>query len=146
MGTLSLPSSGSIYVDSNIVIYAVEKIEPYHSFLAPLWLTASTGQIEIVTSELTWLETLAKPMRDGNIVLETIFREFLTAREVHLLPANLTIWEQAARLRGIGLKTPDTLHAATGLAVRCAQFLTNDDIFNRVPSLPVTLLSAAIAS
>ena len=79
MGTLILPSEGCVYVDASIVIYSVEKIEPYGSILDPLWSAAKTGQISIVTSELTWLETLTKPLRDGNVVLEGLFRSFLTA-------------------------------------------------------------------
>ncbi|MBV9849995.1 MAG: PIN domain-containing protein [Armatimonadetes bacterium] len=146
MGSLTLPSSGCVYVDANVVIYAVEKIAPYESFMAPLWTAAVAGQVEIVTSELTWLETLTKPLRDNNAALEALFRAFLTAREVRLIPATLPIWEQAARLRAQGLKTPDALHAASGLAVGCALFLTNDPAFLRIPGLPVTVLSAAIAS
>ena len=55
MGALTLPASGTVYVDANIVIYAVEKIEPYHQLLEPLWLAAQAGHLQIVTSELTWL-------------------------------------------------------------------------------------------
>ncbi len=146
MGSLILPPSGSVYLDANSVIYAVEKIEPYHSFLATLWPAARMGQVSIVTSELTWLETLVKPLRDSNTGLERLFRAFLTAREVELIPTTLALWEQAARLRALGLKTPDALHAATGLAVGCSLFLTNDAAFSRVPGLPITVLSAAIAS
>jgi predicted nucleic acid-binding protein len=146
MGTLSLPASGRVYVDANTVIYAVEKIDPYAPLLAPLWTAAHAGQLEIVTSELTWLETLTKPMRDGDAALEKLFRAFLTAREVSMIQATLPIWEQAARHRGLGLKTPDALHAATGLASGCAMFLTNDAGFNRVSGLPVTLLSVVLAS
>lgn len=146
MGALTLPPSGSVYIDANSAIYAVEKIEPYYSFLTPLWPAAQAGQVSIITSELTWLETLVKPLRDGNAALELLFRAFLTAREVELIPATLSLWEQAARLRTLGLKTPDALHAATGLAAGCALFLTNDAIFGRVPGLPVTVLNAEIKS
>lgn len=146
MGALTLPAAGSVYVEANAVIYAVEKIEPYSSFLVPLWAAVQAGHLSIVTSELTWLETLVKPIRENNAALERLFRDFLTAQEVQLLPANLAIWEQAARLRALGLKTPDALHAATGLASGCALFLTNDAAFLRVPSLPVIVLDAAIAS
>ena len=146
MGALILPSAGSVYVEANAVIYAVEKIEPYFSLLTPLWAQAASGNFAIVTSELTWLETLTKPMRDKNVVLESLFRSFLTAREVRLIPATLAIWEHAARLRAHGLKTPDALHAATGLSAGCVSFLTNDSGFLRVPGLPVIILSAVIAS
>ena len=144
MGTLILPTSSPIYVDSNTVIYAVEQIEPYSSFLEPLWQVASTGQVSLVTSELTWLETLAKPIRDRNALLESLFRAFLTAREMQLVPATLAIWDQAARLRAMGFKTPDALHAATALSCGCTLLLTNDPIFARAPGLPVTILGVAI--
>ena len=145
MGQLILPSAGSVYVDANTVIYAVEKIEPYSSFLAPLWSATANGQLSIITSELTWLETLTKPLKDGNAQLEQLFRTFLTSREVTLIPATLAIWEAAARLRALGLKTPDALHAATGMAGGSSLFLSNDSVFLRVTGLPVTVLTEAIA-
>jgi predicted nucleic acid-binding protein len=141
VGALSLPTSGDVYVDANAVIYAVEKIEPYCSLLEPLWQAAQAGHLQIVTSELTWLETLTQPLRTGNSVLEALFRAFLTAREVRLVPATLSLWEQAARLRGVGLRTPDALHAATALATGCVLFITNDPGFQRVIGLPLVILS-----
>jgi len=62
-----------VYVDSNAVIYAVERIEPYRTLLEPLWQAAYDGKIAIMTSELTWLETLTKPIRDQNPQLEALF-------------------------------------------------------------------------
>jgi len=66
MGTLILPLSGRVYVDSNAVIYAIERIEPYRSLSEPLWRAAYNGNIAIIRSELTWLETLTKPICDQN--------------------------------------------------------------------------------
>jgi predicted nucleic acid-binding protein len=101
MGTLTLPSAGPVYVDANAVIYAIERIEPYRTLLEPLWQSAYTGAVSVITSELTWLETLTKPLCDQDPQLEALFRAFLTAQEVTLLPATLTLWEQAARLRRV---------------------------------------------
>jgi predicted nucleic acid-binding protein len=146
VGALTLPATGNVYVDANAVIYAVEKIEPFTSLLQPLWLAAQAGRLQIATSELTWLEVLTKPLREGNATLESLFRAFLTAREVRLIPATLPLWEHAARLRALGLKTPDALHGATALAVGCALFLTNDATFRRVPGLPVAVLADVATS
>jgi predicted nucleic acid-binding protein len=146
MGTLSLPASGQVYIDANAVIYAIERIEPYGALLEPLWQAAHVGSLTIITSELTWLETLTKPIRDQDAQLEALFRAFLSAQEVTLLPATLPVWEQAARLRGLGLKTPDALHAATALAQQCVLFITNDPIFCRVPNLPVVVLADVVSS
>jgi len=74
MGRLTLPTSGSVYLDANGFIYSVEKIEPYHTLLKPMWETAQKNQFEIVSSELTLLETLTKPLRENNTLLENLFR------------------------------------------------------------------------
>jgi predicted nucleic acid-binding protein len=141
MGSLTLPLAGPIYLDANGFIYSVERIEPYRTLLEPLWLLAQAGQFEIVSSELVILETLVKPLREGDTILENLFRALLFAREVRLMPATASLWEQAARLRATtGLKTPDALHAATALAVGSTLFVTNDGGFRRVSGLSVAVL------
>jgi predicted nucleic acid-binding protein len=122
VGTLTVPTHGRVYLDTNTIIYAVERIEPYASVLAPLWPAVQQQAVGLVTSELTWLEALVKPLREQNHRLEALFRAFLTAQEITLVPATLPIWEAAARLRGRGLKTPDAVHAATGIAAHCTLF------------------------
>ncbi len=37
MGPLTLPTGGSVYVDANVLIYSIERIEPYRALLAPAW-------------------------------------------------------------------------------------------------------------
>jgi predicted nucleic acid-binding protein len=141
MGSLTLPTSGPIYLDANGFIYSVERIEPYRTLLEPMWLQARAGQFEIVSSELVILETLVKPFREGDTLLEGLFRALLHAREVRLMPATAAIWEHAARLRATtGLRTPDALHAATSFAAGSSLFITNDAGFRRVPGLPLVIL------
>lgn len=145
MGSLTLPSAGPVYLDANGFIYGVERIEPYRALLEPMWQLAQAGQFEVVSSELVILETLVKPLRDGDTILENLFRELLAAREVRVIPATASLWEQAARLRATtGLKTPDALHAATALAVGSTLFITNDGAFRRVPDLPVAVLNEVV--
>ena len=141
MGALILPASGSVYVDANAVIYSVERIEPYHRLLAPMWEDARAGRFTLASSELVALETLIRPLRDGNARLEMLFRSILAAAEMDLIPATLATWEDAARIRAeTGLATPDALHAATALRAGCAAFVTNDTDFRRVDDLPVVVL------
>ncbi len=145
MGSLTLPPSGPIYLDANGFIYSVERIDPYHTLLEPMWRLAQAGQFEIVSSELVILETLVKPLREGDAVLENLFRALLYSREVRLIAATAALWEQAARLRATtGLKTPDALHAATALAVGSTLFVTNDGGFRRVSGLPVAVLNEVV--
>ena len=141
MGPLTLPAAGSVYIDANAIIYSVERIEPYRELLAPMWEEAGAGRFTLTSSELVVLETLIKPLREGNVRLETLFRSIFAAAEMELIPATLATWEDAARIRAAtGLKTSDALHAATALGVGCALFITNDTDFRRVQGLPIVVL------
>jgi predicted nucleic acid-binding protein len=141
MGTLTLPTTGPIYLDASGFIYSVERIEPYRTLPEPMRRQAQAGQFVIMSSELVVLETLVKPLREGDTVLEQLFRTLLHTREVQLIPATLSLWEHAAHLRATtGLKTPDALHAATALNVGSTLCITNDGGFRRVEGLPVVVL------
>lgn len=147
MGQIALPSSGLIYVDACALIYSVERVEPYCSCLTPLWRALKDRQVSVVTSGISLLEVLVKPFRDGNPVLADQYRKVLLLSEgfsCYALP--LPLMEQAAALRAEhNLKTPDAIHAATGLASGCVLFVTNDVIFKRVPGLNVAVLSEVVA-
>ena len=141
MGPLTLPSGGPVYLDAPGFIYSVERVEPYHALLKPMWQQARTGEFVIVGSEIIVLEALVKPLREDDTLVETLFRSLFDANEVSLIPATRELWEDAARLRDqTGLKTPDALHAATALRADSACFVTNDADFRRVPGLPVVVL------
>lgn len=141
MGPLTLPTAGSVYVDANAIIYSIERIEPYRELLVPMWQEAGAGRFTLASSELVVLETLIKPLRDSNARLEMLFRSVFAATEMELIPATLTVWEDAARIRAAtGLKTSDALHAATALSAGCALFITNDTDFRRVQGLPIVVL------
>ena len=142
MGALALPTSGTVYLDTNAIIYSVERVAPYWPLLRPIWQAAGSGTFLILSSEVTLLETLVKPIRDGNTRLENRYRRLLTtAREMHLVSINRLMLEQAARLRAsTGIKTPDAIHAATALHEGCLLFVSNDPVFRRVSRLPVAIL------
>jgi hypothetical protein len=86
MGSLTLPSSGLVYVDTMTVIYTVERLPTYWLLLQPLWLAAQTGNIGVVTSELTLMESLVGPLKNGNKPLEAAFELMLLGADRRLLP------------------------------------------------------------
>lgn len=141
MGPLTLPTHGPVYLDANGFIYSVERVEPYRTLLEPMWRQARAGEFDVVSSDITMLETLVKPLREGDEVVETLLRSMFDAREVSLIPATRELWEDAARIRAnTGLKTPDALHAATALQAGCTLFISNDTDFRRVAGLSVVIL------
>jgi predicted nucleic acid-binding protein len=146
MGTLDLPSSGVVYLDTAPIIYSVEKHADYYPMLVPLWAASKSGQIELISSELALLEVLVGPLKHGDVSLVAEYEQLLTSTEVRLIPITTTILRAAARLRAeTNLKTPATIHATTALAVGCVQFITNDRDFRRVAGLPVVVLQEVAA-
>lgn len=148
MGQLKPPASGVAYVDTNALIYRVERIEPYLTASEPLWAALDAGLAQVATSDLTLLEVLVKPLRDGNSYLVDLYRNVLLGTAgLNCLPVSRAVLESAATLRAAhNLKTPDAIHAATALAAGCVLFVTNDAAFRRVPGLPVAVLSEVAAS
>lgn len=142
MGTLTLPTSGAVYLDTNALIYSVERVAPYWTLLRPFWQAAQSGAFIILSSEITLLETLVKPLRERNSRLEQRYRRLLTAtREVRLMPISRPVLEQAAQLRAaLAIKTPDAIHAATALQENSALFVSNDANFRRAPGLTLAIL------
>lgn len=147
MGQLTLPPAGPVYVDTNAVIYRVEQIEPYLSAAAPLWDALDLGQQQVVTSGLTLLEVLVKPLRDGNAPLADLFRRVLLGTAgLTCLPISLVLLESAAGLRAhYALRTPDAIHAACAIHSGCTLFVTNDPAFRRVSQLSVAVLDEIVA-
>jgi hypothetical protein len=119
VGALTLPAAGAVYVDANAVIYAVEKIEPYRSLLEPLWSAAQAGRLRLITSELTWLETLTKPLREGNALLEALFAPFSQPVKSGLFPPPLRSGKtrRACAPSGSRLPTPSTRQPRSPRAV-----------------------------
>jgi len=145
MGSLILPSAGVIYLDTPPFIYTVEKHKDFYPLLEPLWIASGSGQIEVVSSALSLLETLVGPLKQNDPALAAMYEQTLTASDIRLVSITEDLLRQAARIRAqANLKTPDAIHAATALAAACVQFITNDPAFRRVTGLNVVVLSELI--
>lgn len=141
MGSITIPSAGQVYLDANAVIYSVEKHPVYWPLLQPLWLAAKGKTIEIVSSDLTLMETLIAPLKSGDAVLAQTYEQLFQQAQTRLLPITQDILREAARLRALSkLKTPDALHLATAQQTGCALFITNDAGFRGRASLPFVIL------
>ena len=141
MGAITLPDRGPIYMDACGFICGVERIESYRALLEPVWRWARTGQSAIVTSELSIVETMVKPLREGDAVIQRLFRDLLNSSEVRLAPTTRALWEAAAKYALPWTCMRRTLcmrRRASRNVARCP--VTNDSAFRRVPGLPVVVL------
>jgi predicted nucleic acid-binding protein len=141
VGTLTVPAAGLVYLDANSVIYSVEKHPVYWPLLQPLWQAAKGKSIELVSSELTLMETLIGPLKAGDTALATAYEQLFHQAQTRLLPITQPILHEGARLRATTkLRTPDALHAATALQACCVLFVSNDVGFRGVRGLPLVIL------
>ena len=139
MGALTL--AGKIYLDTVTIIYSVEKHVDFFPVLRPLWQSAKAGRLELITSELSLLETLVLPLRQQDRLLIAAYEQLLMRSDVRLIPITPDLLRQATQLRAdTNLKTPDSIHAASALFAGCDQFVTNDSAFKRVPKLNTVVL------
>ncbi len=147
MGSLNLPPGGRVYIDTQSLIYTIEHNSRYEPTLLPLWAAVSSGAVDLVTSELTMMESLVGPYKTGDTAVEMAYEQFFASSVVTLFPITRDILRSAARLRVAvaKLRTPDAIHAATAFAAGVSLFVTNDPAFLRVPGLTVELLDDVIA-
>lgn len=142
---MTLPSSGTVYLDANLIIYSMEKVTPYWPLLQTLWAACSSRTVELVSSELVVLETLVGPRKAGNTALLHDYETLFGSGDIRICPISTKVIRLAAELRAdTGMKTPDAIHAATALVDGCAHFLTNDGGFARASKLQLVLLKDCI--
>lgn len=143
MGELTSRLGGRIYLDTNIIIYAVEGYETHADLIKSILRSMTDREIVAVTSDLTLAEVLVKPKRDGNLNVEEAYRRFLAPTDV-LQNSAITreILENAAAIRASSsLRLPDAIHFASAIKHNCDSFLTNDERFQNLSGLKVVLLS-----
>ncbi len=135
MGLIDEIGEGPAALDTVAFIYWMEENADYLDLLAPVFQRADAGDLEIVTSALTLLETLVIPYRVGHFSIAERYEELLTrARHVQLVDIDRSQLRAAAQLRAVhGVRTPDALQLAAALAARCPVFVTND---RRLPDIP----------
>jgi predicted nucleic acid-binding protein len=138
----SLPP-GAVAIDTAILIYFVERSDRYVDAVRPLFQAADRGETELVTSAVALLEVLVVPYRAGDHELAGRYKALLTrSRGLRLADVDRPLLRLAAQLRALhGIRTPDALQLAAGLAHRCGCFLTNDRRLPSLPNLPVHQLS-----
>lgn len=121
MGSLTVPPAGLVYLDTNPIIYSVEKHPVYWPLLKPLWQVAKAKSIELACSDLVLMETLVGPLKSGDAALALAYEQLFQQAQTRLLPLSHAVLRAAAQLRAsTKLRTPDALHAATALTVPSA--------------------------
>lgn len=136
-------TSKVVFLDSAPLIYFIEGSNTYHNILSQLFTLNDAGQLTFITSSITLIEILVKPVRDGKIDIANQYRDILTsAPGIELIDVTTTISEQAAKLRAqYNFSTPDAIQLATCIEAGADYFLTNDIRLKGFTSAKVITLS-----
>jgi len=120
----------SIYLDTCIVIYVVERHPLYSASIETLMRNA--GAVDFCYTPLVRLECLVMPFRTNDTALLKLYEAFLGAQRLLDLPS--VVFDEAARLRDAhqSLKTPDAIHLAAARHHGCAELWTNDGRLNSI--------------
>lgn len=132
----------TVGLDTAPIIYYVEEHGSYMHKLDPFFDALELGRFQALTSTVTLVEVLTRPLRNGDFKLAGQYRGMLTLnRDFMMRPVSADIAEEAARLRAsYKLGTPDAIQLATAELGGASHFLTNDSRLSRVLELQVLIL------
>jgi predicted nucleic acid-binding protein len=130
-----------IYLDSVIVIYAVERPPPFGARATARIAALRAAGDRAVVSDLTWLECRIKPLRLGDAALLADLDSFFTDPDVVRVALPTPVYERATLIRAwYNYRLGDALHLAAAVEAGCSTFLTNDRRLHAFPDLTVELL------
>jgi len=130
-----------IYLDTVVIIYLIETVEPFITTLGKRLGTPNTVQ---VCSELSWLECRVKPMREEATVLLAAYERYFNHVTNEMIPLTREVMDHATALRArYSFKTPDAIHLAAAIVGQCDTFLTNDRRLSKCSEIKVEVLPNA---
>ena len=127
MGRIDELAGTTVYLDTNVFVYAVEGFAEYRAFLTELFAAIDRGEVTAVTSELTLAEVLVEPLERGRDDVVAIYEEMLqTSDHLVVAPIDRPVLFAAAEQRAVlGISLADAIHVATALLSGCSILLTN---------------------
>lgn len=118
----------SIGLDSNILIYVIERVEPWNQVAAELIDAVESGATAATISVLGLAEILSGPAREGDLaVLERYDDEIRDIPGLSVESISPDVAGDAAVIRGVrGMSLADAIHLASARTAGATAFITND--------------------
>lgn len=130
-----------LYLDSNIVIYAVENPVVLGPKANARLVAARAAGDTFMISDLVRMETLVGPLKSGNATLQQEYERFFTASDVTVVGITAAVCDRAARIRATyTFKAMDALQLAAATEHGANVFLTADVRLNSFTDLTVEVL------
>jgi len=129
-----------IGLDTNVLIYYIEEHPIFLKKIEPLIDKIVQGKATGITSYVTLLELLVKPLREGRLDLVDQYRAILTG-QLEMVPIDEAVSVKAAQLRAkYGFRTPDAIQLASVIQKKGDVFITNDRGLKNVKEIKILTL------
>jgi len=134
-------------IDTSPFIYHFQSAAVYSKITTDLFDAVEKGLIRAVTSVITLMEVLVKPMSDGNVKAAEEYRILLlTFPNLSLRTIDDKVASRAAGLRAsYRIRAPDALQLSAAIEEGAKAFVTNDEKLSKVKDLPVFVLKSFLA-
>jgi len=127
-----------VLIDSNIIIYLTEEIEPYYQLVRELFFMIEEGSSNAVMSILSVTEVMRGPLRAGKVDIAMAVKNYLINFPNSICQhITFEVLDQVGTCEKVNWKTlraADSLIVACGLHAQVDLFISNDRHF--VKSLP----------
>jgi len=131
-----------VYLDTNIVIYAVESTPSFGIRAQTRIASALAVGDTLMVSDLTRMEALVLPLRLGDVTIQADYRAFFSRTEVRVVPVTAAVCDRAALIRAtMRFKPMDALQLAGAVEHGADIFLTNDTRLGGFTGLTVEVLA-----
>ena len=115
-----------IGLDTNVLIYYIEEHPVFLGKIEPIIDKIITGRATGITSYVTLLELLVKPMWEGRFDLIEQYKQIIST-QLEMVPLGDDVAIKAAELRAkYNIKTPDAIQLASVISRNGDVFITND--------------------
>ena len=129
-----------IGLDTNVIIYYIEEHPVFLKKVEPLIDRIVEGKAIGITSYVTLLELLVKPIKEERFDLVEQYKTILMT-QLEMVPLDESVSLRAAELRAkYGIKTPDAIQLASVISKNGDVFITNDDRLDAVEEINVLTL------
>jgi len=135
-------SRKKILIDSNIIIYLTEKIEPFYPLSRELFHLVEEGHSEAIVSILTVAEVMQGPVKANEIDIALAVKNYLlNFPNCNCQQITFDVLDHVGkdpRINWQTLRTVDSLIIASGIEANVDLFISNDRHF--IKSLPPEML------
>ncbi len=129
-----------IGLDTNILIYYIEEHPVYLEKIEPIIDRIATGKAIGITSYVTLLELLVKPIKDKRFDLVEQYKK-IVLNTLDMVAVEESICLKAAEFRAkYGIRTPDAIQLASVISKNGEVFITNDEKLRSVDEIEVLTL------